>query len=269
MPYGLSTTPETDPEATARINTILAGTSSSDDTLIELVSFINAKAPVNSPTFTGTVSGITAAMVGLGDATNTSDTNKPVSAAQAAAIALKANIASPTFTGNVSISAGLLKITRSAPLIALIDSDVADTGFFIYGDASQLRIAACSDALSNSGERFVLDRVNGKFGYATGVGGVVTQITSRVTGVTLDKASGAITLASFAGSPTYQSFTVTNSAVSLTDTIIVNQRSGADLYMIFVTNVANGSFKISFATTGGITVEQPIFAFNVIKGATS
>jgi hypothetical protein len=44
-------------------------------------------APLASPTFTGTVSGITKTMVGLGSADNTSDTAKPVSTAQASAIA--------------------------------------------------------------------------------------------------------------------------------------------------------------------------------------
>ena len=53
----------------------------------------------DSPTFTGTVSGITASMVGLGNITNTSDADKPVSTAQQTALNLKANIASPTFTG--------------------------------------------------------------------------------------------------------------------------------------------------------------------------
>lgn len=45
------------------------------------------KAPLASPTFTGTVSGITKSMVGLGNLDNTSDVNKPVSTAQAIAIA--------------------------------------------------------------------------------------------------------------------------------------------------------------------------------------
>ncbi len=44
-------------------------------------------APLASPTFTGTVSGITKTMVGLGSADNTADTAKPVSTAQASAIA--------------------------------------------------------------------------------------------------------------------------------------------------------------------------------------
>jgi len=48
---------------------------------------LNLKAPLASPTFTGTVSGITKSMVGLGNVDNTSDANKPVSTAQAAAIA--------------------------------------------------------------------------------------------------------------------------------------------------------------------------------------
>jgi hypothetical protein len=106
-------------------------------------------------------------------------------------------------------------------------------------------------------------------GYDTGAGGTVTQATSRTTGVTLNKASGAITLVSAAGSTSWQTFTVTNSVVAATDTLVVNQKSGADLYQIHVTNVAAGSFDITFATTAGTTTEQPTFNFAVIKGVTS
>ena len=59
-------------------------------------------APIASPTFTGTVSGITATMVGLGNVDNTSDANKPVSTATQTALDLKAPLASPTFTGTVA-----------------------------------------------------------------------------------------------------------------------------------------------------------------------
>ncbi len=65
-----------------------------------------AKAPLSSPTFTGTVSGITATMVGLGNVNNTADTAKPISTDQQTALDLKATIASPTFTGTVTIPAG-------------------------------------------------------------------------------------------------------------------------------------------------------------------
>ena len=102
-------------------------------------------------------------------------------------------------------------------------------------------------------------------GYATGAGGAVTQITSRTTGVTLNKTAGAITLVSAAGSATAATFTVTNSTVAATDVIILNQKSGTDLYDLMVTAVAAGSFNLTFRTTGGTTTEIPVFNFAVIK----
>ena len=53
----------------------------------ETISNVALKAPLADPTFTGTVSGVTKAHVGLGDVDNTADSAKPVSTAQAAAIA--------------------------------------------------------------------------------------------------------------------------------------------------------------------------------------
>jgi len=103
-------------------------------------------------------------------------------------------------------------------------------------------------------------------GYATGAGGTVVQGTSRTTGVTLNKTTGAITLFSAAGTTTAATFTVTNSTVAATDVIILNQKSGTDLYDLMVTAVAAGSFNISFRTTGGTTTETPVFSFAVIKG---
>lgn len=104
-------------------------------------------------------------------------------------------------------------------------------------------------------------------GYGAGAGGAVTQLTSQTTGVTLNKASGAITLFSAAGSTAWQTFTVTNSLVAADDVIKVCQKSGANKYMIHVTAVGAGSFEITFATTGGVAVEAPVFNFAVIKGA--
>lgn len=52
----------------------------------ELDGDIQLKASIASPTFTGTVSGITKSMVDLGNVDNTSDVNKPVSTAQQTAI---------------------------------------------------------------------------------------------------------------------------------------------------------------------------------------
>ena len=70
-------------------------------------------APKASPTFTGTVTGITATMVGLGNVTNTSDAAKPVSTLQAAAIGLKADQAT-TYTKTES-DAAIATVVGAAP----------------------------------------------------------------------------------------------------------------------------------------------------------
>lgn len=62
---------------------------------------LNLKAPLANPSFTGTVSGVTAAMVGLGSVDNTSDASKPISSATQTALNAKAPLTSPTFTGTV------------------------------------------------------------------------------------------------------------------------------------------------------------------------
>jgi hypothetical protein len=54
------------------------------------------KAPLASPTFTGTVGGITKSMVGLGNVDNTTDANKPVSTATQTALDLKLNLSDPS-----------------------------------------------------------------------------------------------------------------------------------------------------------------------------
>ena len=63
---------------------------------------IASKATKLNPEFTGTVTGVSAAMVGLGNVDNTTDLLKPVSTAQQTALDLKAPLASPAFTGTVT-----------------------------------------------------------------------------------------------------------------------------------------------------------------------
>ena len=66
-------------------------------------------APISFPTFTGTVSGISATMVGLGSVANTSDSDKPVSTAQQTALDAKATAANlATETNRATTAEGLL-----------------------------------------------------------------------------------------------------------------------------------------------------------------
>jgi hypothetical protein len=106
-------------------------------------------------------------------------------------------------------------------------------------------------------------------GYGTGAGGTVTQATSRTTGVTLSKPTGAITMFSAAGSTTAATFTVTNTVIAATDVIILNQKSGTNLYDLMVTAVAAGSFNITFRTTGGTATDAPVINFAIIRGITA
>lgn len=161
------------------------------------------------------------------------------------------------------------------------DTDNATVGAYILASSvgtaggGTLRFGACANGLTASevarvaDTGFTVTRDTAGLGYGAGSGGTVTQATSRTTGVTLNKTNGSITLVSAAGTATWQSFTVTNSTVAISDVVILSQRSGTDLYMLEVTAVAAGSFRISFATTGGTTTEQPVFNFAVIKAVTA
>jgi hypothetical protein len=80
----------------------------------DLQNALNLKAPINSPTFTGTVSGITKTMVGLGAVDNTSDLDKPISTATQTALNNKQPLdADLTSIAALSDTFGLLKKTAN------------------------------------------------------------------------------------------------------------------------------------------------------------
>jgi len=109
-------------------------------------------------------------------------------------------------------------------------------------------------------------------GYATGAGGTVTQATNKSNGVTINKITGLITMnnASLAANTTV-AFTVTNSTVAATDVPVVAISGAASAgYQISVTDVSNGSFRISLLNaTGGALVEAVEISFVIIKGVTN
>jgi hypothetical protein len=89
---------------------------------------LDLKANINSPTFTGTVGGVTKSMVGLGNVDNTSDANKPVSTATQTALDLKAPLAGPVFTGT----------TRTDDLV--VDGDFTVNGTNFAASATSITI---------------------------------------------------------------------------------------------------------------------------------
>lgn len=93
---------DSSPAALDTLNELAAALNDDASFATTINNAIALKAPINNPTFTGTVAGVSKGMVGLGNADNTSDADKPVSTAAQTALDLKAPINSPTFTGTVA-----------------------------------------------------------------------------------------------------------------------------------------------------------------------
>lgn len=112
----------------------------------------------------------------------------------------------------------------------------------------------------------------GSLGYGTGSGGTVTQATSKATGVTLNKSNGQIIVNGAAlAAATIVSFTLTNSLIAATDTIIINHQSVGTLgaYTINAAPAA-GSATISIRNnTAGSLSEAISLNFSIIKAVTS
>lgn len=108
----------------------------------------------------------------------------------------------------------------------------------------------------------------GKQGYAAGSGGAVVQVTSKATGVTLDKSNGQITMVNSAlAGTTIVSFTLTNSVIEAGDIIVMNHISGGTLgAYAFNASTAAGSavINVSNLTTGSLS-DAIVLRFAVIK----
>jgi hypothetical protein len=129
----------------------------------EIDTLLSAKAPINNPTFTGTVSGITASMVGLGNVNNTSDANKPISTATQTALDGKASVNHNHTVSNIT------DLTASAAELNLLDGVTATTAEINYLSGLTDNIQDQLDSVGNSlGDYIPLNQL--------GVAGGVAQI---------------------------------------------------------------------------------------------
>ena len=167
---------------------------------------VNAlKAPLASPTFTGTVAGVSKSHVGLSNVDNTTDALKPVSTAQGTintaqgvTNALKAPLASPTFTGTV---AGVTK--AHVGLTNVIDQAITvSNGALKFGSSTQ---TLDEDSVSNSAALGGSSLATVK---SDAVGTAETNIIGGAPGAlnTLDELAAALN-----DSPTYVTSTIVNS----------------------------------------------------------
>ena len=110
------------------------------------------------------------------------------------------------------------------------------------------------------------------FGYPTGKGGAVSQGVSRATAVTLNNVCGQITgrADSLAG-VTIATFTVNNTAVEATDTIILSKVSGDPDTSCWIEAVAANSFDISVRNNHASSADTTAMVMNfaIIKAVSS
>jgi len=165
-------------DVTAAVAAVIDAAPASLDTLKELAAALGddanfattvtnslaSKAPLANPTFTGTVGGITAAMVGLGNVNNTSDASKPISTAMQAALDGKANASHAH--GNIT-SAGVLTgaVTGGVSLLLHFDGANGSTTF-TDSSPSGLTVTANGDAAISTAQ----STFGGASGYFDGTG---------------------------------------------------------------------------------------------------
>lgn len=158
------------------------------------------------------------------------------------------------------------------------------TGTGVSGMAIGTQANVPFEIWTNNTKRWVLDGsgntiITGKFtssgggiGYSTGAGGTVTQITSRVTGVTLNKLCGNITMFSSAVAiNAVSTFTLTNSFIEATDFVLVQHISatnGGAWGISVVAGAGSCTITVRNNTTASITEATPL-RFTIIKGVTN
>jgi len=142
------------PTALNTLNELAAALGNDASYASTITTALGTKAPIASPTFTGTVGGVTKAMVGLENVDNTTDANKPISTATQTALDLKlasataattyAPIASPTFTGTVG------GVTKA--MVGLSDVDNVSTAT-IYSNQYVL-VTGTSRTINSTTDKF-------------------------------------------------------------------------------------------------------------------
>jgi len=165
-------------------------------------------------------------------------------------------------------------LTAVAPTLMVDLREVTET--FTDVSASPLPI------VTNGTVRFNQDRLTEftgtnvlattTLGYATGSGGTVTQASSKSTAVTLNKATGQITLNGAAlAATTNVAFTLTNSTIAANDILVFNHVSAGTIGAYNFNAVASsGSAVVTVRnTTSGSLSEAPVVSFAVIKAVTS
>lgn len=216
-----------------------------------------------------------------GDVTSVGDGAQTI-AANAVTNAKAAQMATKTYKGRTSAGTGNPEDVAVATLktdLGLVKADVglgsvdntADTAKPV-STAQQTALNLKADLAGAAFTGAVTSSGTAGMGYNTGAGGVVTQSTSKSTGVTLNKVCGEITLnAAALAAGAIVSFTLTNSTIGAKDVLIINHASGGTggAYTVNA-QCAAGSAVINVRNnTAGSLSEAIVLRYVLIKAVTS
>ena len=155
------------PETLDTLHELASALNNDNNYATTLTSQLSSKAPLANPTFTGTVTGVTKGMVGLGNVDNTSDLDKPTSTATQDALNLKASLTNPYFPLDLHVNN---KLTVGGELvvgnIATFNNNVTYNGtvyadkIFIAGGGMKFDQSATANVLSQN----MIDYITGLMG---------------------------------------------------------------------------------------------------------
>jgi hypothetical protein len=212
---------------------------------------IASKAPINNPTFTGTVSGITKTMVGLSNVDDTTDINKPISTATQTALNTKLNLTGGTLTGGLTGTTATFSGPINANGVNLNGGLTGTTASFsgaVNANSSNITGALTGTTATFSG----IVNTNGRLNATGGITGSNATFAGPI------YAFGGITgtAATFTSQITANGATLTNGLTGTTATF-----SGA---------INSNSSNITGALTGTTaTFSGPIVANGGITGTTA
>ena len=189
-------------------------------------------APIASPTFTGTVAGITKTMVGLGNVDNTTDALKPISSATQTALDAKlatsvaastyATKASPVFTGTIDFSGATVTGITSLP------PQINNTGKYLTTDGTSASWATLNlTSYATKASPVFTGTVD--FSGATVTGLSTTIADSSITSAKI--ADGTIVNTDISASASIDKSKIAGTAVTLSDSATVTNTMLANNYI--------------------------------------
>lgn len=193
--------------------------------------------------------------------TNILNDNTLITAAPNGTASMSAFVA---FGSSDIVNSHFVQMAARADLVTI---DSTKTGTGLYKPLKLGIGGSYSLTLDTSGNTLVTGY--GAFGYGTGAGGTVTQLTSKSTAVTLNKPTGIITMnnASLAAGA-FVEFSLNNSLIASSDNVLITFSGVQSNQYSYIAKCVNGvAYIIIKNESSGSLSESVQISFVLIKGA--